>query len=137
VGIFFVLLLMELVASFNITSLLFMKARDKLRDVAVLRTFGLRRGQVVLVFVLQGFILGLAGTVLGLLLSGVGGYLINRFKLVRVPADVYLMDHVPVHFEAGDLLLTVIGALVLSLLASLLPAYRASTESVVSVLRNE
>lgn len=137
VGIFFVLMLMVVIASFNITSLLFMKVREKIRDMAVLRTFGLKRRQVVLVFLLQGFILGVTGTALGLILSMIGGYLINEYRLVRVPADVYLMDHVPVHFETADITLTILGAVVLSLLASLLPAYRAGRESIVKVLRNE
>ncbi|MCS6998919.1 MAG: FtsX-like permease family protein [Aquificaceae bacterium] len=137
VGISFVLMLMVLIASFNITSLLFMKAKEKVRDIAVLRTFGLIRSQVLFLFLLQGLMLGLFGTLLGFLLAFAGGYLINHYKLIRVPADVYLMDHVPVHFELGDMLFTFLGAFFLSLLASLLPAYRASRESVVQVLRNE
>ncbi|RME12143.1 MAG: ABC transporter permease, partial [Aquificota bacterium] len=137
VGIFFVLMLMIVIASFNITSLLFMKVREKVRDIAVLRTFGLRRWQVAYVFLLQGLMLGISGAFLGLLLSLVGGYFINEYRLVRVPADVYLMDHVPVHFELSDIIFTILGAVVLSLLASLLPAYRAGRESIVRVLRNE
>lgn len=137
VGIFFVLMLMIVIASFNITSLLFMKVREKVKDIAVLRTFGLRRRQVVFVFLLQGLMLGMSGTLVGFLLSLVGGYLINQYRLIRVPADVYLMDHVPVHFELTDIAFTLVGAVVLSLLASLLPAYRAGKESIVRVLRNE
>lgn len=137
VGIFFVLMLMIVIASFNITSLLFMKVREKLRDIAVLRTFGLRRRQVVYLFLLQGLILGSAGALVGFLLSVAGGFVINKYRLIRVPADVYLMDHVPVHFELADVVFTLLGALLLSLLASLLPAYRAGKESIVRVLRNE
>ncbi len=137
VGIFFVLLLMVVIASFNITALLFMKAREKVKDIAILRTFGLRQRQVFTLFLLQGFMMGASGTVLGLLLSLTGGELINRYKLVRVPAEVYLMDHVPVHFETSDIVFTLFGALLLSTLASLLPAYRASREDIVRVLRNE
>ncbi len=137
VGIFFVLLLMVVIASFNITALLFMKAREKVKDIAILRTFGLRQRQVFTLFLLQGFMMGASGTVLGLLLSLTGGELINRYKLVRVPAEVYLMDHVPVHFEPSDVAFTLLGALLLSTLASLLPAYRASREDIVRVLRNE
>lgn len=137
VGIFFVLMLMIVIASFNITSLLFMKVREKLRDIAVLRTFGLKKRQVVYIFLLQGLMLGTAGAMVGFLLSLAGGFFINKYKLIRVPADVYLMDHVPVHFELADVVFTLAGALLLSLLASLLPAYRASKESIVKVLRNE
>lgn len=137
VGIFFVLMLMIVIASFNITSLLFMKARDKMKDIAVLRTFGLKSRQVIFIFLLQGLMLGSLGTLIGLILSLVGAYFINEYKLIRVPADVYLMDHVPVYFEMRDVISTLLGALLLSLLSSLLPAYRASREGIVRVLRNE
>lgn len=137
VALSFVLMLMVLIASFNITSLLFMKVREKVRDIAILRTFGLRRRQVILIFLLQGLILGSTGTLIGLLLSLVGKFLINQYKLIRVPSDVYLMDHIPAYFEIGDILFTLIGAFLLSLISSLLPAYRAGKESIVRVLKNE
>ncbi len=137
VGIFFVLLLMVIVASFNITSLLFMKVKEKLKDIAVFRTFGMKKNQIAMVFLFQGMTLGVVGSLCGLLLSLLGGYLINEYKLVRVPADVYLMDHVPVFFEPSDVLITLVGAFILSLIASLLPAYRASKTSIVEILRHE
>ncbi|MFN3813994.1 MAG: FtsX-like permease family protein [Aquificaceae bacterium] len=137
VGIFFVLLLMVIVSSFNITSMLFMKVREKMRDIAVLRTFGLRRREVFVLFVLQGIILGGVGILSGFLLSLLGGYMINEYRLIRVPADVYLMDHIPVFFEVSDLVITLAGALLLSILSSLLPAHRASKTSIVEILRNE
>ncbi len=137
VGIFFVLLLMVIVASFNITSLLFMKVKEKTRDIAIFRTFGMKKKEVAMIFLFQGMTIGLFGSLCGLLLSLLGGYLINEYKLVRVPADVYLMDHVPVFFEPSDVIITLVGAFFLSLIASLLPAYRASKTSIVEILRNE
>ncbi|MFN7064930.1 MAG: FtsX-like permease family protein [Aquificaceae bacterium] len=137
VALSFVLMLMVLIASFNITSLLFMKAREKVRDIAVLRTYGLKSRQVFLIFITQGLLLGLVGTMLGFLLSFIGSLLINKYKLIRVPADVYLMEHIPVYFEVGDMVFTMLGAFLLSLLSSLLPAYKTSRESIVRVLRNE
>ncbi|SHK47806.1 ABC transporter permease [Thermocrinis minervae] len=136
-GIFFVLLLMILIASFNITSLLFMKAREKVKDVAILKTYGMKSGQVFLLFVLQGFILGFLGASLGVSLAFLGEWLINRYDLIRVPADVYLMDHVPCYIQTQDLVLTFLGALLLSCMSSLLPAYKVSKEKVVQVLRGE
>ncbi|SNZ13013.1 lipoprotein-releasing system permease protein [Hydrogenobacter hydrogenophilus] len=137
VGIFFVLLLMVIVASFNITSLLFMKVKEKTRDIAIFRTFGMKKKEVAMIFLFQGMTIGVFGSLCGLLLSLLGGYLINEYKLVRVPADVYLMDHVPVFFEVSDVFITIMGAFFLSLIASLLPAYRASKTSIVEILRNE
>ncbi|RMH04867.1 MAG: ABC transporter permease, partial [Aquificota bacterium] len=137
VGIFFVLLLMVLIASFNITSLLFMKTKEKMRDIAILRTFGLKRRGILTLFLLEGLIIGTAGVLLGIFMTLGGAYLINRYELIRVPADVYLMDHIPVHIQLGDFAITVLGALVLTLLASFIPAYRASREGIVRILRNE
>lgn len=137
VGIFFVLLLMVTTASFNITSLLFMKFKEKIRDIAILRAFGMDEREIFLLFVFQGLILGALGITLGLILAYVGSYLINEYKLVRVPSDVYLMDHIPSHFELKDVIYTVIGGLMLSFFASLLPAYKASKTSVIDILRNE
>ncbi len=137
VGIFFVLLLMVTTASFNITSLLFMKFKEKVKDIAILRTFGMNEKQVFLLFVYQGLMLGALGIMLGLVLAYLGSYLINEYKLVRVPSDVYLMDHIPSHFELKDVLYTVAGGLALSFLASLLPAYRASKSSIIDILKNE
>lgn len=137
VALSFVLMLMVLIASFNITSLLFMKVKEKVKDIAILRTFGLKKRQVIAIFLLQGIILGSAGIVIGLFLSFLGSFLINKYKLIRVPADVYLMDHIPAYLEMGDIIFTVVGAFVLSLISSLIPAYRASKESIVRVLRNE
>lgn len=137
VGLFFVLLLMVVVASFNITSLLFMKVKEKTKDIAVLRTYGLKSRQVLAIFILQGLMIGSAGTVLGLLLSVVGAYFINEYRLIRVPADVYMMDHVPAYFEVRDVLWTLLGSLMLSVVSSILPSYRASRLSIVEVLRSE
>jgi len=137
VAIFFVLLLMTTLSSFNITSLLFLKVRDKVRDIAVLRTYGFKRKDIMLTFLLQGIILGLGGTLFGITLALVGQFLINQYKLIRVPADVYLMDHIPCAIEPTDLAITFFVALFISLMASLAPSYRASKLSVVEILRKD
>jgi lipoprotein-releasing system permease protein len=137
VAIFFVLLLMTTLSSFNITSLLFLKVRDKVRDIAVLRTYGFKRKDIMLTFLLQGIILGLGGALFGITLALVGQFLINQYKLIRVPADVYLMDHIPCAIEPTDLAITFLVALFISLMASLAPSYRASKLSVVEILRKD
>ncbi len=137
VAIFFVLLLMTTLSSFNITSLLFLKVRDKVRDIAVLRTYGFKKKDVMLTFLLQGLILGLGGILSGIVLALVGQFLINHYELIRVPAEVYLMDHIPCAIDHRDLAITFFVALFISLLASLAPSYRASKLSVVEILRKD
>ncbi len=137
VAIFFVLLLMTTLSSFNITSLLFLKVRDKVRDIAVLRTYGFKKKDVMLTFLLQGLILGLGGILSGIVLALVGQFLINHYELIKVPAEVYLMDHIPCAIDHKDLAITFFVALFISLLASLAPSYRASKLSVVEILRKD
>ncbi|NPB06654.1 MAG: ABC transporter permease [Aquificae bacterium] len=134
-GLFAVLLLMVLVASFNISSLLFVKAREKTRDIAVLKTLGMKSRDVLLIFLLVGLSIGLAGAVAGTLVAFVAAYFINAYKLIRVSEEVYLMSYIPVHLKLADVLLTLLGTFVLAFLASLLPALRAARERVVDVLR--
>ncbi len=136
-ALFLILLLMVLVASFNITSLLFVKSKEKIRDVAVFKTFGMKSRGVLSIFVSVGLTIGLIGALLGVLTAFVLAYFINEYRLIRVPEEVYMMDHVPVHIKLTDLVATLLGTVVLSFVSSLLPALRASRESIVNVLRNE
>jgi len=136
-GLFAVLLLMVLVASFNISSLLFVKAKEKTKDVAVLKTFGMTRKEILLIFLTVGMSIGLLGGLAGVLNAFVLAYFINEYQLIRVAEEVYMMSHIPVHIKAKDVLLTFTGTLVISFIASLVPSLRASGESVISVLRGE
>ncbi|WP_448588392.1 FtsX-like permease family protein [Thermocrinis sp.] len=137
VAIFFVLLLMATISSFNITSLLFMKVRDKVRDIAILRTYGFKSRDIMLTFLLQGLILGFFGAVFGTFLAFVGQFFINEYRLIRVPSEVYLMDHIPSSMEVKDVVITFSVALFISIFASLAPSYRASKLSVVEILRKD
>ena len=136
-ALFLILLLMVLVASFNITSLLFVKAREKVRDIAVLKTFGMKSSDILRIFLLVGMTIGVVGAVLGIGASFGLAYLINEYRLIRVPEEVYMMSHIPVHIKITDLVAVFVGTLFLSFLSSLIPAMRASKENVVRVLRNE
>jgi lipoprotein-releasing system permease protein len=136
-ALFFILLLMVLVASFNITSLLFVKGKEKVRDIAVLKTFGMKSDDILRIFLLVGMSIGVVGALCGIAASFGIAYLVNEYKLIRVPEEVYLMDHIPVHIKVTDLVAVFVGTLFLSFLSSLLPAVRASKENVVRVLRNE
>ena len=136
-ALFLVLLLMVFVASFNITSLLFVKAKEKIRDIAILKTFGMKTRGVLGIFLTVGMSIGLLGAIFGILSSFLIAYFINEYKLIRVPEEVYMMSYIPVHIKPLDLCATFIGTLLLSFFSSFLPALRASKENIVSVLRNE
>ncbi len=136
-ALFLILLLMVLVASFNITSLLFVKSREKIRDIAVLKTFGMKSGGILRIFITVGMTIGVTGALTGIGVSFVLAYLINEYRLIRVPEEVYMMSYIPVHIDFLDLTATFAGTLVLSFISSLIPALRASRENIVGVLRNE
>ena len=136
-ALFLILLLMVLVASFNITSLLFVKSREKIRDIAVLKTFGMKSGGILRIFITVGMTIGVSGALTGIGVSFVLAYLINEYRLIRVPEEVYMMSYIPVHIDFLDLTATFAGTLVLSFVSSLIPALRASRENIVGVLRNE
>ena len=136
-ALFLILLLMVLVASFNITSLLFVKAREKVRDIAVLKTFGMKSADILRIFLLVGMTIGVVGSILGMAASFGIAYIINEYKIIRVPEEVYMMTHIPVHIKVTDLVAVFLGTLFLSFLSSLIPAMKASQENVVRVLRNE
>ncbi len=136
-ALFLILLLMVLVASFNITSLLFVKSKEKIRDIAILKTFGMKRGGVTKIFLSVGLSIGLVGAVCGIGVSFLIAYFINEYRLIRVPEEVYMMSHIPVHMKATDIVATFVGTILLSFMSSLLPALRASRERIVDILRKE
>ncbi len=136
-ALFLILLLMVFVASFNITSLLFVKAKEKVRDIAVLKTFGMESSGIRRIFVSVGLTIGFLGALAGIVTSFLIAYFINEYKLIRVPEEVYMMSYIPVHIKTLDLIATFAGTLALSFLSSLIPAVRASKENIVNILRNE
>ncbi len=137
VGLFIVLMLMVAVSSFNIMSLLFIKMREKLKDIAILKTYGMTSRQILLIFLAKGMIICIGGLTAGILLSFSAGYFINEYKLIRVPSEIYLVDHIPVFIEKRFIVLTILGATLISMLISFIPALHASKSNIGRVLRNE
>ncbi len=136
-ALFLILLLMVFVASFNITSLLFVKSREKVKDIAILKTFGMRSKDILAIFITVGISIGVVGSMIGIGASFLIAHFINEYKLIRVPEEVYMMNYIPVHIQFTDLLATFIGTILLSFGASLIPALKVAKENVISILRNE
>jgi lipoprotein-releasing system permease protein len=137
------LLLVIVVAAFNIIGSLTMVVMEKGREIAILKSMGATRGVILRIFFIQGAVMGLAGAalgtggglVLGWNLGVVESFLEKYFGLDILPPSVYNISRLPVHMTVSDVTLMAIGAFLISLLATVYPAWRASRVDPVEVLR--
>jgi lipoprotein-releasing system permease protein len=140
-----ILLLVVAVAAFNIVAALVMVVRAKRNDIAILRTLGLAPRGVVGVFLLQGIVVGWAGTLLGAVLGLCFAFNLDRIVpwLERVfgfhvfDPDVYYVTRIPSLVERGDVIVIMVVAFVLTLLATIYPARRAALVEPADALRYE
>jgi len=131
---FFILLLLIAIAAFNLVSGLVMLVNDKQGDIAILRTFGATPGIVTAIFVLQGLVVGLIGTILGIaggiILSLNVTQLVNfiqrTFHVQLFTPGVYWVDYLPSQLQSADIIHIAIIAIALSLVATIYPAWRAA-----------
>jgi lipoprotein-releasing system permease protein len=136
-AMFVILVLIVLVASFNIISNLIMNVIEKSREIAILKAMGATSRGIMTVFMLQGLFIGLIGTAIGVTGGFVTGYLLNRFELIKLPADVYYLSHLPVKMELFDFVTVCVSAIIISFLATLYPAWQAAKLNPVEPLRYE
>ena len=134
-GLFIILSLIVLVAAFNIVSTLIVTVTSKIHDIGILQSFGVPRSAIRRIFTKQGLFIGTTGTMVGLLL-GVGiSYILRTY--VKVPAEIYSIEHVPVDLQLLDILIIVASALFISFFASIYPAAKAASLQPVDALRYE
>jgi len=134
---FIILTLIVMVACFNIASALIMTVLEKTKDIGVLKAIGATRVNIMAIFALQGGFIGIIGTALGAGL-GVGAcHLLKTYKFINLPKDVYYIDKLPVKIDQGDIQLIVLSSLLISFVATLYPAYKASRLHPVEALRYE
>ncbi|MBK8814406.1 MAG: lipoprotein-releasing ABC transporter permease subunit [Methylococcaceae bacterium] len=142
---FIILLLIVAVAAFNIVSTLVMVVTDKRGDIAILKTQGLTSRSVMGIFMVLGTVIGLFGTILGtvggVLLALNAGHIVNdierAFKVRFLPADVYYISDLPSKLLWSDVTTIALMAFVLSLIATIYPAWQASKINPAEVLRYE
>lgn len=133
----FVVFLICVVAAFNVVGTLTMVVRDKTREIGILLAMGLRRAAIRRMFLVQGVLIGLSGTVLGAGLGLVVGSFINRGKLIRIDPSVYFIDHLPVRTQPTDVLIVIAASLIVATLAPLYPALVAARLDPVPAIRYE
>jgi lipoprotein-releasing system permease protein len=127
--------LIVMVAALNIVASLILLVMEKHRDIAILKTMGASGRSIMLVFVLQGVIIGVIGTALG---AGAGwaiSTVLDRYKLIKIPMDVYQVSYVPFVILPLDFMLVVVSALIICFLATLYPSRQASKLDPAEALR--
>jgi lipoprotein-releasing system permease protein len=125
-GIFIALDLIILVAALNIISALVMVVMEKTRDIAILKSMGATTGSIMRIFFNQGAVIGLTGTVMGVM-GGLGlCWILKRYKFIELPSNVYPMSTMPIKVVPMDVSLIAISAIIITLAATLYPSWKAS-----------
>ncbi len=136
-ALFVTISLIVLVAALNIVTTLIMMVLEKQRDIAILTAMGATEKTIMTVFMLQGLVIGVVGTIAGSLM-GIGiCSILDKYKLIRLQAEVYSIPYVPFHVKPWDVALVCATTLLISFLATLYPARSASRLDPVEVLRHE
>lgn len=129
--------LIVFVACLNIVTSLIMMVMDKQGEISILAAMGATRRTIQKVFMLQGLIIGVTGTIIGDIL-GVGiSWILNRYRLIQVDAEVFNIPYIPFHVHAWDIAMISITAIIISYLATLYPSRSAAALDPVEVLRYE
>ena len=133
----FVVFLICVVAAFNVVGMLTMVVRDKTREIGILLAMGLKRKSIRRVFLAQGILIGLTGTVIGAVGGFILGALVNDGRWVPIDPSIYFVDHLPVHTQPGDAVAVIAASLVVATLAPLYPALQAARLEPVTAIRYE
>ncbi|MEW5894292.1 MAG: ABC transporter permease [Candidatus Omnitrophota bacterium] len=134
-GLFIILAFMVLVASFNIISTLIVTVTAKIHDIGILQSFGVTKASIRRIFTKQGILIGTIGTFWGVVFGiGISFILANY---VKVPAEIYSIEHVPVDLQLSDMLIIVASAMFITFIATIYPANKAAGLQTVEALRYE
>ncbi|MBW2266532.1 MAG: lipoprotein-releasing ABC transporter permease subunit [Deltaproteobacteria bacterium] len=134
---FIILVLIILVAAFNIISTLIMMVMEKTKDIAILKSMGATAKSIMKIFMVEGLIIGSLGTTLGLVGGGIICFVLKRYEFVKLPSDVYYISTLPVRVQILDVILVAASAIAITFLATLYPSYQASRLEPVSAIRYE
>lgn len=136
-AMFIILILIVLVASFNIVSTLMMNVMEKQKEIAILKAMGAKNQGIMMVFMLQGLLIGIIGTMIGVTGGYIIGKIINNYEIIKLPADVYYLSKLPVKMKLVDFVVVSFSAIAISFLSTLYPSYHAAKLSPVEPLRYE
>lgn len=137
IAMFIILVLIIVVAAFNIISTLIMVVMEKAKDIAILKSMGATSAGIMKIFMIEGLVIGVTGTLLGLL----GGFglceLLRRYQFIKLPSDVYYISTLPVKMEPLMVFAIGMAAIGISLVATLYPSWQATRVDPVEAIRYE
>jgi lipoprotein-releasing system permease protein len=136
-AMFVILVLIILVASFNIVSTLIMNVIEKQREIAILKAMGTTNRGIMAVFMIQGFLIGLIGTVIGLTGGYTLSYILTTYQIIKLPPGIYYLSHLPVKMHLSDFVAVSASAITISFLSTIYPAWQAAKLDPIEPLRYE
>jgi lipoprotein-releasing system permease protein len=136
-AMFVILVMIVVVGCFSIITTLIMLVMEKTRDIAILMSMGATPAAIRKIFMLQGVIIGVVGTALGYALGLGVALALEKYQFIKIPGDVYPMDHLPVRLDWPDMVIIGVTALALCFLATMYPARQAARLSPVEALRHD
>jgi lipoprotein-releasing system permease protein len=129
--------LIVMVAALNIVASLILLVMEKHRDIAILKTMGANARSITAIFMLQGVIIGLLGTTVGASAGYLLSFVLDRYKVIRIPVDVYQVSHVPFHVDVPDFVMVIIAAVAVCFVATIYPSRQAARLDPAQALRYE
>jgi len=136
-GMGVILLLIVLVAAFNIVSTLTMVVADKTKEIGILKAMGMPAKSIRRIFFAQGLVIGIVGTMLGLLLGFAAALALDKYQFIKLDAQVYFIDHLPVSIQPTDVIWIVLASIVIAAIATVYPSVQASRLFPIEAIRHE
>ena len=137
VAMFIILVLIVIVASLNIISTLIMVVMEKGKDIAILKSMGTTSGGIMRVFMIEGLVIGIAGTIMGVLGGVFLCTLLKKYQFIKLPGDVYYISTLPVKMDPLLISMIAVASISISFLATIYPAWQAARMDPVEALRYE
>ncbi len=136
-GMGVILLLIVLVAAFNIVSTLTMVVADKTKEIGILKAMGMPARSIRRIFFAQGLVIGVVGTALGMVLGFAAALALDKYQFIKLDAQVYFIDHLPVSTEPMDVMWIVIASIAIAAIATVYPSVQASRLFPIEAIRHE